>query len=40
MSECIDRLNVELQARSKPLKYILDVFESVQIKFLLAENII
>ncbi|XP_047123040.1 uncharacterized protein LOC124806311 [Hydra vulgaris] len=38
MYECIDRLNVELQARSKPLKNILDMFECVQAKFLVSEH--
>ena len=38
MYECNCRLNVELQARSKPLKKILDMFESVQIKFVLSEH--
>ncbi|XP_047135467.1 uncharacterized protein LOC124812640 [Hydra vulgaris] len=38
MYECIDCLNVELQARSKPLKNILGMFECVQAKFLVSEH--
>ncbi|XP_012562106.1 uncharacterized protein LOC105847230 [Hydra vulgaris] len=38
MYVCIDRLNVELQARSKPFKSIFDMFECVQAKFLVFEH--
>ncbi|XP_047140917.1 uncharacterized protein LOC101239212 [Hydra vulgaris] len=38
MYEYIDRLNVELQIRSKPLKNILDMFECVQAEFLVSEH--
>ena len=38
MYECIDRLTLELQARSKPLKKFLDMFECAQIKFLPSEH--
>ena len=38
MYECIGCLNVELQARSNPLKNILDMLECDQIKVLLSAH--